>query len=143
LRPLFALLRHWPVMRLINMIGAHHMLGWRSCDLPCRLAPHVGLIAVKNIDTQSIFDAGRAFQRLWLVATQHGRVLQPMPASALYALKGGRAEGIPANLQRELSDGWKQSLDGAIPLMVFRMGYAKPSSIIAGRRRVEDYLVRR
>jgi len=135
------LLRHWPVMRFVNVLGAHHMLGWRSCDLPCRLAPHLGLLAVKNSDAQSIFDAGRSFQRLWLTATRQGRALQPMPASALYALEGARAEGIPAGLQHVLAEGWKASLGGAIPLMLFRMGNAKPSPIVAGRRGVRDYMV--
>jgi hypothetical protein len=140
LRGVFALLRHWPIMRLANVLGAHHMLGWRSCDLPCRLAPHLGWWAVKHIDSQSVFEAGRSFQRLWLAATSQGRVLQPMPASALYALDGAPAEGIPAELQRVLAEGWNASLSGAIPLMVFRMGKAKPSSIVAGRRGVENYL---
>ena len=142
LRAFFALLRHWPIMRLANLLGAHHMLGLRSCDLPCRLAPHLGLLAVKKTDSQSVFDVGRSFQRLWLAATSQGRVLQPMPASALYALDGARAEGVPAELQHVLAEGWKTSLAGVIPLMLFRMGKAKPSSIVAGRRGVRDYLVR-
>jgi hypothetical protein len=140
LRGIFALLRHWPVMRLAKKLGAHHMLGWRACDLPCRLAPHLGLLAAKNTDSQSVFDAGRSFQRFWLASTSQGRVIQPMPASALYALGGARAEGIPAGLQRSLTEGWKASLGEAIPLMLFRMGNAKPSSIVAGRRGVGDYL---
>lgn len=143
LRAFFALLRHWQVMRLANLFGAHHLLGLRSCDLPCRLAPHLGLLAVKNTDSQSVFDAGRSFQRLWLAATSQGRVLQPMPASALYALDGARAEGIPAELQHDLAEGWKASLSGAIPLMLFRMGVATPSSIVAGRPQPEVFLDRR
>ena len=143
MRPLFSLLRHWPVMRLANLLGAHHMLGLRACDLPCRLAPHLGLLAVKNTDSQSVFDAGRSFQRLWLAATSQRRVLQPMPASALYALDGARSEGIPAALQHNLAEGWKASLDGAIPLMLFRMGFAKPSSIVTGRPQPEIFLDRR
>lgn len=140
LRVFFTLLRHWPIMRIANLLGAHLMLGWRSCDLPCRLAPHLGLLAVKNTDSQSVFDTGRSFQRLWLAATSQGRVLQPMPASALYALDGARAEGIPAELQHDLAEGWKVGLAGAIPLMLFRMGSAKPSTIVAGRREVSNYL---
>lgn len=142
LRPFFALLRHWPVMHVANLLGMHHLLGWRACDLPCRLAPHLGLLAVKNPDTQTVFDTGRAFQRLWLKVTKQGRVLQPMPASALFALEGARMEGIPANLQQDLAEGWKASLGGAIPLMLFRVGFAKESPITAGRRKIEDYLIR-
>lgn len=140
LRPLFSLLRHWSVMRLANFLGAHYLLGFRACYLPCRIAPHLGLLAVKKTDSQSVFDAGRAFQRLWLAATSQGRVLQPMPASALYALDGARAEGISAELLRGLAEGWEAELDGSIPLMLFRMGTAKPLSIVTGRRMVEDYL---
>ena len=140
LRPLFALLRHWPVMRLANLLGAHYLLGWRTCDLPCRLAPHLGLLGVKNSDNPSVFDAGRAFQRVWLTATSQGRVLQPMPASAIFALSGAEADGIPAELQRSLAEGWKAALGEGVPLMLFRMGFAKPSPIVAGRSEVGAYL---
>lgn len=140
LRAFFAMLRHWPVMRLANLLGAHHMLGWRACDLPCRMAPHLGLLAVKNLDNLAVFEAGRAFQRLWLGVTSQKMVLQPMPASAIFALDGAQAEGIPADLQHYLAKGWKASLGGAIPLMLFRAGRAQPSEIVARRRGVEDYL---
>jgi hypothetical protein len=140
LRPFFALLRHWPVMRLVNLLGAHHMLGWRSCDLPCRLAPHLGLLAVKNIDSQPVFDAGRSFQRLWLAATVQGRVLQPMPASALYALEGARLEGIPDTLIRRLQVGWRRILPGGYPLMIFRMGRAPSSAVATERKPLAFYL---
>lgn len=133
LRGLFSSLRHWSVMRMANRVGAHHFLGWRSCDIPCRLAPHLGLLAVKKPDTTSAFAVGRAFQRLWLMATRQGRVLQPMPASALYALEGVVSEGIPAELQQSLASGWHAHLGGNVPLMLFRMGKASPSRVLAGR----------
>lgn len=140
LRPFFALLRHWPMERLANMFGLHQLLGARSCYLPCRLAPHLGVLAVTNPDQQSIFEAGRSFQRLWLAATGHGRVLQPMPASALYAWPGAVADGIPAGLQATLAAGWRVILGDACPVMLFRMGFAPQSSIVTGRRQVGDYL---
>jgi hypothetical protein len=140
LRPFFALLRHWPVMRVANLLGAHYMLGWRACDLPCRLAPNLGLLAVRNTDTQSVFDAGRAFQRVWLTATQQGRVLQPMPASALYALEGAQEEGIPKDLQRSLAEAWRRLTPGLRPLVLFRMGRARPTAVHTGRRELSVYL---
>lgn len=139
LRPVFALLRRWPVMRLANLLGAHYMLGWRACDLPCRLAPNLGLLAVKNSDDQSVFDAGRTFQRVWLAATSQGRVLQPMPASAIFALEGASVEGVPIATQHSLAAGWKSSLGEAIPLMLFRIGFAKPLAVAAGRTRLDVY----
>ena len=140
LRPVFALLRHWPVMRMVNLLGAHYLLGWRACDLPCRLAPHLGLLAVKNTDDQSVIDVGRTFQRVWLTATSQGRVLQPMPASAIFALEGASGEGVPIDTRQFLANGWRSSLGDAIPLMLFRMGFAKPLPIVAGRREVQAYV---
>ncbi len=140
LRPAFALLRHWPVMRAVNLLGAHYMLGWRACDLPCRLAPHLGLLTVKNPDDPSVLDAGRAFQRVWLAATRQGRVLQPMPAAALFALGGAGDEGVPPNLQRSLADGWQSILGEGLPLMLFRIGFAKHLAVAAGRPEIDAYL---
>ena len=140
LRPVFALLRHWSVMRMANLLGAHYLLGWRACDLPCRLAPHLGLLAVKNTDNQSVIDAGRAFQRVWLAATSQGRVLQPMPASAIFALEGASGEGVPMNTRSALANGWRSSVGAAVPLMLFRMGFAKPLPVVAGRREVAAYM---
>lgn len=139
LRPFFSLLRYWPVMRLAKLLGAHHLLGWRACSLPCRLAPDLGILTVKNTDISRVVMAGRVFQRFWLVATRQGRVLQPMPASALYALPGAEAEGIPEKLRKTLADGWSSCLPGEIPLMIFRMGYAAGSAITTGRPDVEHF----
>ncbi len=141
LRPLFKLLRHWPVMRWANLLfGADHIMGLRVSDLPCRLAPNLGLLAVKNTDHPTVFDTGRAFQRLWLTLTNQGRVLQPMPASALYALEGVQAEDIPIKLQQDLAQGWKSSLGANIPLILFRVGVARPGKIMAGRPQPEFFL---
>ena len=140
LRGFFATLRHWPVMRMANRFGAHHLLGLRSCDLPCRLAPNLGVLTVKKTDTASIFEAGRAFQRIWLTTTRLGRVLQPMPASALYALDGADAAGIPKALQQDLAEGWKIHFDSLVPVMLFRTGKAQPARVTAGRPAIENFL---
>lgn len=140
LRGFFSLMRHWPIMWLTNFLGMHYLLGFRSCYLPCRLAPHLGLLAVKNFDSQSILLAGRAFQRLWLTITKQGYVLQPMPASGLYALEGAINEGIPHALQLELSNGWQNILHGNCPLMLFRMGKAMPHPIVSDRPKIIPFL---
>lgn len=139
LRPFFSLLRHWSVMRLANLVGAHHILGWRACGLPCGLAPSLCLLAVKNTDTQTVLGAGRAFQRLWLAATRQGSVIQPMPASALYALPGACEEGIPAELREKLAAGWLEIMPGEVPLMLFRMGHAEQATVTSGRRALAEY----
>ena len=93
-----------------------------ACDPPFRLAPHLGLLAVRNSDSQSVFDASRSLQRLWLAETSQGRSRQPMPASALYALDWARRDGIPAELQHDLAEGSRKWLAGAIPLTLSPMG---------------------
>ncbi|MHB1052143.1 MAG: hypothetical protein ACYCZT_03610 [Thiobacillus sp.] len=141
LRPAFALLRHWRIMRLVNLVGGYRMLGWRAADLPCRFAPHLAVISVSQLDDEAIFSAGRAFQRVWLAATQLGLVLQPMPASALYALEGAtRQDGIPESLQQRLRQGWGVLVPNQQPLMLFRIGRADPVPIRTGRRPLKDYL---
>lgn len=139
LRIPFSALAYWPLMRMLNRLGAHRVLGWRAAGLPCRLAPHLGVITAAGTDDLSVFGAGRAFQRVWLAATEQGLALQPMPASALYAVAGAHNEGIPAALQQRLEQGWAELVPGRRPLMLFRLGYAAPSPVTAGRKKPEAY----
>lgn len=140
LRPFFALMRHWQVMRALNFLGFHYFLGWRASWLPARLAPHVGVISVQSLDDSSVCEAGRSFQRLWLVATRQGHVIQPLPASALYALEGARQEGIQEGILKSIKAGWNDLLRDAYPLMVFRMGNALPLPVASGRKPLAAYL---
>ena len=141
LRPAFALLRHWWVMRALNLMGGYRMLGWRAADLPCRFVPHLAVITVRQIDDPAVFAAGRGMQRVWLEATRLGMVLQPMPASALYALEGAEREGIPDTLRQRLQLGWQALLpEDRYPMMLFRMGRADHAAITTGRKPLEYYL---
>jgi len=139
-RGFFSLLRHWPVAQLANSFGMHHVLGFRSSYLPCRLAPHLGALTVKKIDTLSVLHAGRAFQRLWLAITKQKRVLQPMPASALYAIQNAPTEGIPVTLQQELSAGWQVIFHENIPVILFRMGSAQNQFVVSTRPEIVQFL---
>lgn len=139
LRPFFAMMRHWPLMRFLNLFGAHRILGWRAGGLPAWLAPNLGVIAVEAPDDQSICAAGRAFQRLWLDVTRRGLVLQPLPASALYALDGARQEGVAEQLWLRLRQGWRSLLPAATPLMLFRVGRAAKPAVNTGRKPLASY----
>lgn len=140
LRIFFKMMRHWPVMRTLNLIGAHKQLAWRAGDLPCRLSPHLAVISAPSLADKDQIDAGRAFQRAWLAVSQHGLAMQPMPASVLYAQTAAIAQGIPSPLQAKLSQGWAELQPGRTPLMVFRMGHAKLPSLVSGRQPLEYYL---
>lgn len=139
-RGFFSLLRHWSIAQLANSFGMHHVLGFRSSYLPCRLAPHLGALSVKKIDTQSMLQAGRSFQRLWLTLTRQGRVLQPMPASAIYALPQAINEGIPAILQQKLLTSWKTIFPENTPVILFRMGRAQNQFLVSARPQIVRFL---
>ncbi|MDP1863296.1 MAG: hypothetical protein Q8K52_05245 [Thiobacillus sp.] len=139
LRHAFAWLRHWPLMRLLNLVGGYWFLGWRAADLPCRLAPHLGLIAVDQGNDHAVFAAGRSFQRVWLAVTRLGLALQPMPASALFSFPGAIQEGIPKPLQQHLSRGWQAILPNRQPVMLFRIGRADSPATTTGRMPLQHY----
>lgn len=137
----FSLLRYWWIMRIVNLMGGYRLIAWRAADLPCRLAPHLAVISGDRIDDPTVFRAGQALQRIWLEITAMGMVLQPMPASALYALEGSRQEGIPAYIQQNLQKAWNAQLKGRVPLMIFRLGRSARNTITTERKPLEDYLL--
>jgi hypothetical protein len=116
------------------MLGAHRFIGFRAGDLPCRLAPHLGVICSSTggeTDVAAVA-AGRALQRVWLRATTFGLSFQVLAASALFAIKAHSS--APDDLRDKLAAGWKVLLPQSTPLVVFRMGRARPPSERAGRK---------
>jgi hypothetical protein len=130
-RPMFALMRNWPLQRLINAGGMHHFIGWRGAALPCRLAPHLCVITGPDDSPASAVNAGRLLQRVWLGAHNLGLAFQMFAASAVYAIKG--AYPVPKDLRRRLESGWATLCPEARPYLAFRMGYAEPVTVRAGR----------
>jgi hypothetical protein len=130
LRGAFAQLRHWPVMKALSAFGVHRLLGLRSADLPCRLAPHCGVLTTRLSLDPGALAVGWSLEHLWLEAESRGLAFQPLAASALLALPqyGDVPPALGAQLRRE----WGKLTD-EIPLMVFRLGYASAPRIRAGR----------
>lgn len=137
-RPMLTMMRHWPVQRVINLIGMHHFIGWRGAALPCRLAPHLCAITGPDGSPASAVLAGRLLQRVWLVAQNLGLAFQMFAASAVYAFKG--AYPLPEDLRSRLEEGWAGLCPDARPFLVFRMGYAEPVSVRSGRPPPETIL---
>ena len=138
LRPLFALLRYWPVMRALQFFGAHVMIGARASYVPCRFSPHLVVITAKTNSDDSAINAGKALQRVWLRAAALGIAVQPLAASALYALT--EYPGVPESLRKTLCDGWKQIAGNDFPFMVLRMGYASAPVVRSARLQVQSYI---
>ena len=132
LRSAFAGLRHWKMMERLNRLGAHGLLGLRAAYLPCRLSPHLGLITTDSDPEGGAIAAGRAFQRVWLTATLLGLALQPMAASVVLPLHETMGEAS-TDTKTLLVAGWKSIAPESTPLMLFRLGRAKPPTVTAGR----------
>jgi hypothetical protein len=138
LRPAFALLRHWGVMRLLNVVGVHHIIGIRAGSLPCRLCPHLAVIAADDDLESGAMAAGMAFQRVWLRASALGLALQPLAAAALFTLAS--YNDVRDSVRRELVDGWAELVPEKRPMMLFRLGHAPRPVVGTTRKHVATYL---
>lgn len=130
LRWAFAQLRHWPVMNALRHIGFHHALGFRAGYLPCRLAPHCGVLTTRLPIERGALSAGRALERVWLEAQSGGLAFQPLVGSALLALP--QYTDVPEVTGERLRKGWKELTDET-PMMVFRLGRANPPATRTSR----------
>lgn len=133
----FAQLRHWPVMNALRRFGIHHALGVRAAALPCRFAPHCGVLTTRLPIERGAVAVGMALQRIWLTAESLGLAFQPLAGSALLALPEYR--DVPVQTGERLRRGWRELTD-EMPLMVFRMGHAKRPEIRTGRQPPESVL---
>ena len=133
----FAQLRRWPLMNALRRLGVHHALGFRAASLPCRLAPHCGVLTASAPTERSAITIGVVLQRLWLEAESRGLAFQPFAAPALLALQ--EYSDVPAGTGERLRHGWNELTD-ATPMMVFRMGYAPRPAVRAGRPPIERWM---
>ncbi len=138
LRGAFAALRHRGMAGVMRATGSATLLGMRAGDLPCRRAPHMGVIASPLELAPGALAAGRGLERLWLAVTAMGLAFQPLAASTLFALDG-YIEVRPA-LRRKLQQGWAALTPGLQPHIVFRIGRARPPSLRNARRPLDSYI---
>jgi hypothetical protein len=143
LRPGFRAMSYWPVMRVLSLLQMHRMLGIRAAYLPCRLSPHLGVLSAANDRDNTVVEAGRAFQRLWLRAALRDWAMQPMAASIALAIQPVTDGWVSGKVLRALQGGWARLVGADAPMMVFRLGRATPPAVRASRRAVESYLMNR
>lgn len=139
LRAPFRALAHWPVMRTLDMVGAHHLMGLRAGYLPCAFAPDLGVVLAPDAKPTSLMSAGRIFQRAWLKLTAMGRAFQPFAASALFALPSNDA--VEAGFRAKARLGWDRISGGETPVIVFRTGYAVPPQVRTSRLPLQKHLL--
>ena len=134
--PVFKLLRHWPVMRMLNFIGMANILGFRSAVLPARLSAGIAVLAVKSNERKTILQAGRALERIWLQATSDGLCVQPFAAAGVLSLGYIELETAYQHQLGEINTLMKTLDEQSKGLIFIRMGYYSGSSQLPnGRRR--------
>jgi hypothetical protein len=139
MRPLFKALRHWWLMRLLNWLGFHRLVGARAGWLPCWQAPSLAVLATSLLPEEGAVEVGRAFERIWLRSTLLGLALQPLAASAILTLQHDTDSGATRELRAALNDGWRALVPAATPMMVFRVGRAVEPTIRSGRQTASHY----
>lgn len=130
-RAFFRLMANWPIQRLMNLIGAHHLLGQRSAALPARFAPHLCAIGATGEIDEAALLAGRLLQRVWCQASELGLAAQVLAAAPIYALPG--ADGVPVALQQELAEQWRHLCPSGRPYVLLRLGHAPSPQVRTGR----------
>lgn len=141
MRPMFKLLRHWGLMRMLTRLGVHRVLGLRAGWLPAWQAPALAVLVSTLPVEEGAIAVGAAMERLWLQASLLDLALQPLAASAVLMQPSAYAQGASDALRASLAAGWQSIAPGTTPLMVVRMGRAAMPSLRSGRRPVEDYLL--
>lgn len=137
MRSAFGLLRHWPLMNVLRQIGLHHVLAFRAASLPCRLAPHCGVLTTCLPIERGALAVGMALERIWLVATSLGLAFQPFAGAALLSLADYRE--VPVRTGERLRNGWLE-ITTETPIMVFRLGHADAPMVRTGRLPPESVL---
>ena len=128
-------LKSWPLVRFLNRFGFSKIAAGRSIELMRRCSA-AGLITAPDTSPTSFLEAGRAFQRVWLQATQDNLALQPMTAIIFLQLRSRLADysGLSEDqitLVDELRDDLQRFFavpSHSVPAMLFRIGFAPAPS---------------
>ncbi|WP_280156257.1 hypothetical protein [Piscinibacter sp. XHJ-5] len=143
MRAPFAAMARWPLMRTLARVGVHHTLALRAADLPCRLAPRIGLILcdAPNVSLRSL-GAGRALERAWLAATAAGLAFQPMAAAIALAHQRPGGGWVSEAVQQQIRDRLQRLTGGRAECacMFFRVGHAAPPSVVTQRPPIEHFV---
>jgi molybdopterin/thiamine biosynthesis adenylyltransferase len=129
--------------------------GGRKLEGPARRAiaasSAVGLIVVSKSRSRDFFDAGRAFQRLWLTATKQAISVHPMAALPYLMARVKRAggEGLDDDMAQELTrlrPRWEELFNNppeSGEVMLFRIGTGSETETRSLRRPLDQVLSER
>lgn len=134
-RPMFRMLKSWPVMKALNYIGASSLIAIRSVTLPVLNSPALAVVTAPTDTSEDVFNTGRQIQRVWLKATELGLSVHLYAAPGVLSLaKPKLAPELLAELSEVKSQLDEITLDKGHAMMFFRMG-EKPGDVPRSNRR--------
>jgi hypothetical protein len=140
-RALFASLQRWEVQRRLNRLGVASLIGARSGLLPALRAAHLALLVTRADHPDANLEAGRAMQRFWLGATQCGLAVQAMASPIAIANQDSVAGWVPQQVSAAAAAALVRLSGQARPVMLFRVGYAAPPTVRAGRNSADAHVL--
>ncbi len=144
-KPFFRLLGNWKSMSKLNKLGLSCLPAINSINL-LKSSPTYCLMSVNNRDMESYFEAGMAFERLWIKATALGLAIQPM-AGFVFLMNHyfiNSAEKFSYKHKKIISRDTQTLLKTInsdktlFPCMFFRLGYPNKLTDIRSKRRKID-----
>jgi hypothetical protein len=143
----FKLISSWKTIDFLNKFGISKIISGYSYRL-VKSASAVGLITMDNNSPEDYINGGRAFERIWLIATSGGLAFQPFGGIVFLTTKlrlyGG--EGFSLKQQKSLEEIYS-SLCNIFPIknnnaliILFRIGYAEPPSQRTLRRPLNEVI---
>jgi len=123
-------IRHWHLTRLLNAFGLSHTIP-RQSSAGYAASSAIGAIIMTGERNEDFFNAGRAFERLWLRATTLGLSLQPVTALPYLEqrLRSGQTETL-SDAHKELVRIANRHIHELFAItanehaaMIFRIGY--------------------
>ena len=142
----FRVIKDRKAINLVASWGGGSALESVSHDLVMSSSATV-LVTMPGVDAESMIQAGRAVERIWLTATANGVSVQPMLASVLHFARivQGGGDGIPEDIQREFLAlhaefvkifGYSELTE--VPLFFMRLCYAEAPKLVAQRLELDD-----
>lgn len=146
-KPFFKVLADWKSLTQLNKIGISRIPALNSINL-LKSSPAYCMLSVSNRNSRAYFDAGRAFERLWIKANSLGLAVQPM--AGFVFLMNHYYSNAAADFQQKhkeliLRDAQTLKEIGSLevdnyPTMFLRFGYPKKHNIKSKRRPLDEVL---
>ena len=145
---LFKLTSSWQRLKFLNSLGVSRLFNFYT-QLQMSTSQAAGLMIAKSHEPIDYIRGGEVMERVWHEITLNGLSIQPMEALPIFLinlkLNGGRdftqnQKRKLENLKREFFSLFEIDDQNGL-ILLFRIGYARPSSTRSLRRPLESFLI--